>query len=202
MGNQMARIRTIKPEFFTSEDIVSLCPMARLLYIALWCEADREGRMQWKPRTFKIRYFPADDCDIESLCSALTSRNLVKLYGDGLANIPQFQRHQHINPRESQSLLPVPDASGTRGSRVSTRASTVSDAQVGKERKGRSNDASDASGFDAFWKAYPKKFAATSTEVYGVGAFLLAGSEVYRLVGIEKVKPQAEKESSQIRPES
>ena len=153
----MARIRTIKPEFFTSEDIVSLCPMARLLYIALWCEADREGRMQWKPRTFKIRYFPADDCDIESLCSALTSRNLVKLYGDGLANIPQFQRHQHINPRESQSLLPAPDASGTRGSRVSTRASTVSDAQVGKERKGRSNDASDASGFDAFWKAYPKK---------------------------------------------
>ena len=41
----MARIRTIKPDFFTSEDIVGLTPEARLLYIALWCEADREGRL-------------------------------------------------------------------------------------------------------------------------------------------------------------
>ena len=39
----VARIRTIKPDFFTSEDIVVLTPWARLLYIALWCEADREG---------------------------------------------------------------------------------------------------------------------------------------------------------------
>ena len=29
--------------------------------------------------------------------------------------------------------------------------------------------------------ADPKKFSETSTEVYGVGAFLLAGSEVYRM---------------------
>ena len=56
----MARIRTIKPEFFTSEDIVSLSPLARLLYQATWCEADKEGRLQWKPGTFKLRYFPAD----------------------------------------------------------------------------------------------------------------------------------------------
>lgn len=31
--------------------------------------------------------------------------------------------------------------------------------------------------------ADPKKFPADSTEVYGVGAFLLAGSEIYRLAG-------------------
>jgi hypothetical protein len=43
----VARIRTIKPEFFTSEDIVSLPPLTRLLYIALWCEADKEGRLAW-----------------------------------------------------------------------------------------------------------------------------------------------------------
>jgi len=55
----MARIRTIKPEFFTSEDIVSLTPHARLLYIAMWCEADKEGRMTWRPKTLKMRYFPA-----------------------------------------------------------------------------------------------------------------------------------------------
>ena len=37
----MGRIRTIKPEYFTSKDIVKLEPIARLVYIALWCEADQ-----------------------------------------------------------------------------------------------------------------------------------------------------------------
>lgn len=104
----MARIRTIKPDFFTSEDIVELEPMARLLYIALWCEADREGRMAWKPRTFKMRYLPGDDCDIDALCDALVKRGLVCLYGDGLAFIPSFGAHQHVNPREAKSVLPDP----------------------------------------------------------------------------------------------
>lgn len=137
----MARIRTIKPEFFTSEDIVSLSPMARLLYIALWCEADREGRMLWKPRTFKMRYFPADDCDVIALCKELTDAGLVRLYGDGLAHVPSFSKHQHLNPREAVSQLAEPDAPVTRGRRVSTRHSPDSDAQVGREGKGREGKA-------------------------------------------------------------
>jgi hypothetical protein len=104
----MARIRTIKPEFFTSEDIVSLTPMARLFYVALWCEADREGRLEWKPRTFKIRYFPADDCDVDALAREVIALGLVKQYGQGLAYIPSFTKHQFVNNRESASVLPDP----------------------------------------------------------------------------------------------
>ena len=140
----MARIRTIKPEFFTSEDIVALSPYARLLYIALWCEADKEGRMAWKPRTFKMRYLPADDVAIDALCSEIIEAGLVKLYGDGYAYIPAFHAHQHINPRESASQLPEPpasDAQATRKPRVSdasgTREPRDSDAQVGREGKGK-----------------------------------------------------------------
>ena len=138
----MARIRTIKPEFFTSEDIVSLAPLTRLLYIALWCEADKEGRLAWKPFTFKLRYFPGDSCDIASMCDELVKEKLIKLYGDGLAYIPKFKTHQHINPRESASILPDPDASTTRQPRVSTRHSPDSDAQVGREGKGKEGDIS------------------------------------------------------------
>lgn len=140
----MARIRTIKPEFFTSEDIVSLSPYARLLYIALWCEADKEGRMAWKPRTFKMRYLPADDVAIDALCSEIIEAGLVKLYGDGYAYIPAFHAHQHINPRESASQIPEPpesDAQATRKPRVvdasGTREARDSDAQVGREGKGK-----------------------------------------------------------------
>lgn len=140
----MARIRTIKPEFFTSEDIVGLSPMARLLYIAVWCEADKEGRLVWKPVTFKLRYFPGDNCDIQSMCQELVDAGLVVLYGAGYAHIPTFAAHQHINPRESASQLPVPDEKPTRQPRVGTRRARVSTganpdvhAQVGREGKGK-----------------------------------------------------------------
>ena len=138
----MARIRTIKPEFFTSEDIVSLSPMARLFYIALWCEADREGRLVWKPRTFKLRYFPGDDCNIEAIAEEVLERGLIVLYevdGFRYAEIPTFAEHQYVNNRESQSNIParVSDASLTREIRVQGEGK-------GKERKGR-NKSFDAS---------------------------------------------------------
>ena len=130
----MARIRTIKPEFFTSEDIVELEPMARLLYVALWCEADKEGRLAWKTKTFKMRYFPADSCDIDALADALVTRGLVCLYGDGLAFIPSFKDHQHINPREKDSVLPSPEDEKelTREARVEDASVTV-DARAGRK---------------------------------------------------------------------
>lgn len=133
----MARIRTIKPEFFTSEDIVGLSPLARLLYVALWCEADREGRLVWKPKTFKLRYLPADPCDADALCQELIDTGLVRLYGDGLAYIPTFGAHQHLNPREAASQLDPPDASTTRRARVNHASARVPDAQGGREGKGK-----------------------------------------------------------------
>lgn len=165
----MARIRTIKPEFFTSEDVVALSPLARLLFIATWCEADKEGRLLWKPVTFKLRYFPADNCDINALCDELVQRRVVVLYGDGLAYIPAFKKHQHINPRESESTLSAPEERAekrTRGSRVGTRGarasdgeSTVSDAQVGREGKGRNKHASASDACDVLPEVDPETLA-------------------------------------------
>lgn len=163
----MARIRTIKPEFFTSEDIVSLSPMARLLYIAIWCEADREGRLVWKPKTFKMRYFPADDCNIQALCDEITEAGLVKLYGEGYAYIPAFHAHQHINPRETASQLPEPEKDTRKGARKPrgidaslTREPRDSDVQGGREGKGKErkdiSGGDEKSPFDQFWECWPK----------------------------------------------
>ena len=119
----MSRIRTIKPEFFTSEDIVSMSPLARLYYVSLWCEADREGRFEWKPKTFKLRYLPGDNCDMDMLSSELIDAGLIVLYqveGKTFAEIPTFTKHQVINNRESESQIParVAHASNTRQPRV------------------------------------------------------------------------------------
>jgi hypothetical protein len=151
----MARIRTIKPEFFTSEDIVTMSPLARLLYVALWCESDREGRMEWKPVTFKMRYLPGDECDVGSLAAEMTAKGLIVLYeadGKKYAEIPTFTEHQVINNREASSTLPSRDkhARPTRAPRVKAEG------KEGKEGKGREGkEYAVSAGFDRFWKTWP-----------------------------------------------
>lgn len=131
----MSRIRTIKPEFFTSEDITSLTPLARVFYIALWCEADREGRLDWKLGTLKMRYLPGDDCDVSALADELTDAGLIVLYevdGKRYAEIPTFKTHQVINNRESES---------TRPARVTHASSPVkAEGKEGREGKGREDE--------------------------------------------------------------
>ena len=137
----MAYIRTIKSTFFTSYDIVTLSPLARLLYIALWTEADREGRLTWRPGNFKLRFLPGDRCDIDELCGELLKACLVVTYtidGNSYAEIPTFKRHQVINNRERKSELPprVNDATGTRHDASASREDATGTPLIGKERKG------------------------------------------------------------------
>lgn len=137
----MAYIRTIKASFFTSDDIVSLTPLARLLYIALWTEADREGRFTWRPGNFKLRFLPGDQCVIDMLCAELVEAGLVIIYevdGKTYAEIPTFTRHQVINNRERESTLParVMDGAGTRSDGSAPRQNVTGTPLLGKERKG------------------------------------------------------------------
>jgi hypothetical protein len=135
----MAFIRSIKATFFTSEDIVSLTPLARLLYIALWTESDREGRFSWRPCNFKLRFLPGDACEIHDLCNELVESGLVIPYsvdGKAYAEIPTFKRHQSINAKERKSVLPerVTNATGSRNDALSTRADESH--EFTQERKG------------------------------------------------------------------
>lgn len=136
----MARIRTIKPEFFTSEDIVSLSPLARLFFQACWCEADREGRMAWKPKTMKLRYFPADKCDIDAVAGEVIAQGLVRIYrvgGDTFAYIPSFTKHQHVNPREAASQIPAPTEADACPTRASASNPELTGREEGKGKEGK-----------------------------------------------------------------
>ena len=128
----MARIRTIKPEFFTSSDILRLSPLARLFYISLWCEADRDGLLKWDTETLKYRYLPKDGVHIDELAEELVLAGIIVIYeisGKKYASIPTFNEHQVINNRESDSVIPprVKDAS--------TRVKA--EGKEGREGKGR-----------------------------------------------------------------
>jgi hypothetical protein len=166
----MARIRTIKPEFFTSEDIVSLTPLARVFYIALWCEADREGRLDWKPGTLKMRYLPGDDCNVKDLAGELISAGLIVLYevnGKQYAEVPTFKTHQVINNRESESTRPSRNFDAS--ARVKAEGKEGRE-EEGKGKEGEGNAEANASGADAPQKSIEDL---TKDELWSAGKSLL-----------------------------
>ncbi len=137
----MARIRTIKPEFFTSSDIVKLTPLSRLFYVSLWCESDRDGRLNWNVETLKLRYFPADNCDIEAMGEELSSAGLIVIYKQGgrlYAEIPQFKTHQVINNREADSSIPA----RVKVASITRESADQGEGKEGREGKGREEPAS------------------------------------------------------------
>jgi hypothetical protein len=143
----MARIRTIKPEFFTSEDIVSLTPLARVFYIALWCEADREGRLDWKVGTLKMRYLPGDSCDVQALAQELIDAGLIVIYevaGKVYGEIPTFKTHQVINNRESESTRPSRNFDASPRVKAEGKEGREGE-QEGKGKEGEGNSEANAS---------------------------------------------------------
>ena len=169
-----------------------MSPFARLLYIALWCEADREGRMKWLPKTFKMRYLPADSVDIHALCNEIVEANLVVMYGDGLAYIPAFLDHQHINPRETASNLPDPHASVTR------RHASVTYREEGKERKECNHASRD--GFEEFWKTYPRKVGKAAAEKAWIKAKGVELATILKAIERARSTEQWQKDGGQFIP--
>lgn len=122
----MARIRTIKPGFFKNEDIAALPAMIRLLFIGLWTQADRAGRMEDRPRRLKAEIFPYDSFDIEKGLNELQNAGFILRYKVNvnvsdrvlapeqpvtelaLIQINNFSKHQQPNVKEVNSTLPAP----------------------------------------------------------------------------------------------
>lgn len=109
----MARIRSIKPDFWTDEKVVELSAFARLLFIGLWNFADDEGRMAYSPKKIKMQIFPADTLDISELFGEIRGENLVEIYSvdnTEYLQITHFSKHQKIDKRTPSKLPPNPDS--------------------------------------------------------------------------------------------
>ena len=111
----MARIRYLKPDFFTDFDIGKLTPLARLLFEGLWCYADRNGRLPDRPEELKLKILPYDDVDIDGLLSELVqpktggAGTLIRRYsvsGKRYIQIHNFEEHQRPHPNEKQFYPP------------------------------------------------------------------------------------------------
>lgn len=76
----MSRIRTIKPEFWTSEQVMECSPLARLAFIGMWNFCDDQGVHPASVKTLKAEVFPADDISsagVGQLVDELVANGLV-----------------------------------------------------------------------------------------------------------------------------
>ena len=130
----MARIRTIKPEFWSDERIVELDFWIRLLFVGLWNFADDEGRMVRSEKRIKMQIFPGDSPNIQGGLNELSRAGLIECYvidGVEYLHIPTFLKHQRVD-HPSKSKIPPPPSKKTGASSNARRTL----APEGKGREG------------------------------------------------------------------
>lgn len=133
----MARIRTIKPDFWTDEALTECSLSARLLFIGSFNFADDNGNLEASAKQLKMKVFPADSIDCTPLLNELIDHGLLIEYsvnGVKYLNIKGFKKHQVIN-RPSKSN--IPDINLNDNS-MSTHGALI-DGREGKGMEGNSN---------------------------------------------------------------
>lgn len=102
----MARIRNLKPDFWTDEKLVELEPWERLLFIGLWNFADDQGYMPFSPKRIKMQVFPADSLEVSRGLQSLISIGALTLYDSEsgqVLHITNWHKHQKVsNPSKSK----------------------------------------------------------------------------------------------------
>lgn len=105
----MARARNVKPGLFSNELLVELPAFDRLMFIGLWCLADREGRLEDRVKRIKIELLPCDDYDVDAGLNRLAAAGFISRYqvaGQAVIEIVNFQKHQSPHGSEKDSTLP------------------------------------------------------------------------------------------------
>lgn len=109
----MARARGIKPGFFRNADLAELPVEARLLFVGLWTLADREGRLEDRPKQIKMEVFPADNFDVDQLLGMIANAGMLERYqigGRRYLQVTNFTKHQ--NPHRDERASEIPDKFG------------------------------------------------------------------------------------------
>jgi hypothetical protein len=132
----MARIRSIKPEFWTSEQIMGLNPLTRLLFIGMWNFADDYGRMPYAPATIKAQVLPGDTMELQlirNMLTELSSAGLILLYtakGREYIEITGWSHQKIDRPHKPKYPSPVIDEPET----IDEQEQTVDESSTNMQR--------------------------------------------------------------------
>lgn len=114
----MARARNIKPGFYKNEDLAECSIWARFIFPGLWMMADRDGRLEDRPKRIKAELLPFDAQEVEPLLVELVEKRFIIRYEAGglkIIQISKFYEHQSPHYSEKASvLLPPQFVDGSR----------------------------------------------------------------------------------------
>ncbi len=202
----MARIRSIKPEFWDSPDTAKASLRARLLYISMWNLADDYGIGDGNFKRIIGFAFPNDEIGVSEnpRLIAEVSRTFSVMFFDFEGRpyywIPSWETHQRTEKRAKQRV-PFPDDPKTLTSSGEMAGVGKSAASVGSSGAGTGEQGNRGTGerelgntcpakpndFDEWWSIYPRKDSkAPAKTAYAkakkkVGSFaLLAAAQRYR----------------------
>lgn len=187
----MARSRNIKPSIMENEDLAELDPIARLLFIYLWMLADREGRLEDRPKRIAGRALPYDRAaDVDDLLQQLHVMGFILRYSINeckYIQIVSFEKHQHPHCKEAPSTIQAPDKNSASTVQVQGKNETSpadslllipdslllipdtglpltdSGATPDKPAKGAKEYSSE---FEEAWVAYPKRPGASRSDSF------------------------------------
>lgn len=120
----MPRARSLKPGFFTNDELAAVAPIGRLLFAGLWTLADREGRLEDRPIKIKAELLPYDDADANDLLDQLQARGFIQRYdvaGKKYIQVVQFLKHQNPHVKEQASTIPAPCENRSRTVRANVK---------------------------------------------------------------------------------
>lgn len=110
------RARAIKPGYFKNEGLAACSQAERLLFVGLWLLADREGRLEDRPKRIEAEIFPYEEMNVEKLLDELAvdrdgNGAFIRRYimeGHRYIAIVNFLRHQYPHKNEQKSIIPAP----------------------------------------------------------------------------------------------
>ncbi len=135
----MARIRSIKPEFWTSAQVLECSTNARLLFVGLWNFCDDAGRHPASPKQTKAEVFPSDDFSIDEIArmiDELSTNGLITRYI--FDNIGYFYvngwHHQKID-RPQKPKYPDPLIEHSPNNHRAFAPDRIGEDRIGEEKK-------------------------------------------------------------------
>lgn len=116
------RARNIKPDFFKNDELAELPFSTRLLFIGLWCYADREGFFESKIKRIKAEIYPYDEdkklVPLDEALVTLATSGFIQIYHptdqtidrygkhveNSIVKIVNFSKHQRPHQNEKDSI--------------------------------------------------------------------------------------------------
>lgn len=189
----MARIRTIKPEFWKHEDLSELAPETHMLAAALLNYADDEGYFNANPKLIQAECCPLreDSTNVRRSIEALSKIGYIRLFegsdGKSYGHIVTFLDHQRVDRAKPSKIKPLEvspkdrrriddestlEGKGREGNREQGKEDKSPPADAAEPCADRFSKSQHAENFEILWQMFDKTLGEKGSKKNAKAQFL------------------------------